>query len=273
MIAGSIVFFIIFFLRPFGFDQVPENLILFHAFLYGFVTLVTAAANLFILPTLFSKLFDETSWTVGREFLMMVWQIVTISSVNVALTHTLYGYPLSPTTFLVFLGYTSAVGIFPIGILVLLKYISLLKKYQHTAQSIEQNIFENEATEPLNNQTIRLTGDYQNELLEVKANDLLYIATADNYIQVFYQKESSVKSAFLRSTLKKAEESLSNSPQFFRCHRTYLVNLQKIEHISGNAQGLKLQLKDTTQLIPVSRSLNQELKNQTLRHKPLRQAL
>lgn len=251
-----------YFLKPFGLDRVPKNYILIHSLLYGFVTFSTTAANLLLLPQLLPKWFDESRWTVGKELFMMIWQIITISLANVALAHILYGRDLSFATLLVFLGYTSAVGIFPIGILVLLKYIKLLKKYQETARSIGPELFATEASIKPDTLIITLLGDYQNEVFKVRANHILYVSTADNYIQVFYLKDDTVVSVFLRSTLKKAEESLSKSSQFFRCHRTYLVNLHKIEHISGNAQGLKLHMQGSSELIPVSRSLNQQLKQQ-----------
>ena len=256
-IAGFIVFFIIYFLKPFGLNQVPANDILTHAFLYGIVTFVTTAANLLFLPRLLPYWFAEKSWTVGKELLMMIWQILTISLANALLTHILYGWTLSLSTFLIFLGYTSAVGIFPVSFLVLLKYTRLLKKHQEDADSLDSEL----RTEPLLDQRlIKLFGDYQNEILEVMANDILYVSAADNYIQVFYLRDGFIKSDFLRSTLKNAEQRLSEFPQFFRCHRTYLVNLQKIEHISGNAQGLKLHLQGSSDPVPVSRSLNQRLK-------------
>jgi DNA-binding LytR/AlgR family response regulator len=55
------------------------------------------------------------------------------------------------------------------------------------------------------------------------------------------------------------EEALAPYPQFFRCHRAYIVNLAAVEHVSGNAQGYKLHLKDVAELIPVSRNLNSVL--------------
>lgn len=60
----------------------------------------------------------------------------------------------------------------------------------------------------------------------------------------------------LRSTLRRMEDALASWPQFFRCHRTYLVNLDKVAHVSGNAQGYRLHLEGLDDTIPVSRNLN-----------------
>jgi hypothetical protein len=40
------------------------------------------------------------------------------------------------------------------------------------------------------------------------------------------------------------------------------VNLPAVEHVSGNAQGYKLHLKNVQELVPVSRNLNAQLTEQ-----------
>jgi DNA-binding LytR/AlgR family response regulator len=54
--------------------------------------------------------------------------------------------------------------------------------------------------------------------------------------------------------------ALQGKQNIYRCHKSYLVNLAKVNHVSGNAQGYKLHLKDVEDQIPVSRKLNEEIK-------------
>ncbi len=103
---------------------------------------------------------------------------------------------------------------------------------------------------------IHLQGENQGENLTLTTDQLYYLAAADNYVQVFYADQAQVKNRMLRTTLKKMEDALAAHPQFFRCHRTYLVNLDKVLQVSGNAQGYRLQLMDQQETIPVSRNLN-----------------
>jgi DNA-binding LytR/AlgR family response regulator len=50
------------------------------------------------------------------------------------------------------------------------------------------------------------------------------------------------------------EEQLQ-STAVVRCHRSFLINVNAIEHVSGNAQGLRLQLVMVSGVeVPVSRS-------------------
>jgi len=65
----------------------------------------------------------------------------------------------------------------------------------------------------------------------------------------------------LRSTIKQMEEQLKDHQSFIRCHRAYIVNMNQITNIEGNAQGYKLRLRKTDKDIPVSRTYIQALKD------------
>ena len=108
-------------------------------------------------------------------------------------------------------------------------------------------------------------------------DDLYFIAAANNYIKVYFIKNASRPGkdgneavpgkpsyTIIRMTMKKAEEVLEAWPGFFRCHRAYIINLDKVEHVEGNAQGYKIRLVDTEELIPVSRNLNNEFSDKLL---------
>ena len=58
----------------------------------------------------------------------------------------------------------------------------------------------------------------------------------------------------IRITLKELEEQLKPISSIFKTHRSYLVNLNAIQSISGNAQGYQLLLKNCSIIVPVSRS-------------------
>ncbi|WP_317166355.1 LytTR family DNA-binding domain-containing protein [Spirosoma agri] len=47
----------------------------------------------------------------------------------------------------------------------------------------------------------------------------------------------------MRSTLKGIESALGQHPQFFRCHRAFVVNLSTVVHADGNARGYQLPLE------------------------------
>ncbi|HUP11680.1 MAG TPA: LytTR family DNA-binding domain-containing protein [Niastella sp.] len=259
--AALCVFMILILLQPFGINEVKNTSLVLNATLYALVTFVSTSINAFLLPTLFPTIYREEKWTVGKEFLHMCWQLVPISVGNWLLTHCLYGIPLTWHTLFNFFWITVVVGIFPLWLNVLLKQQRLLKKYQEGAYRLDEQL---KHPEPQPQPTVLpeatvFTSDNGKEQFAVDAGNIRYITSADNYVRIFYVKGQQSTSHLLRNTLRKAEEVLAANPQFFRCHRAYIVNLSEVQHVSGNAQGFKLHLRDMEDTIPVSRNLNKQL--------------
>lgn len=259
--AALCVFMILVLLQPFGINEVKTTSLVLNAALYALVTFITTSINTFLLPWLLPTVYREEKWTVGKEFLHMCWHLVPISFGNWLLTHWLYGAPLSWHNLFSFFWITFVVGIFPLWLNILLKQQRLLRKYQVGAHRLDEQL---KQPEPQPKPTVQpaaivFTSDNGKEQFSVSPNSIRYITSADNYVRIFYVKELQTNSHLLRNTLRKAEEVLAPNPQFFRCHRAYIVNLWEVEHVSGNAQGYKLHLKDMEETIPVSRNLNKEL--------------
>lgn len=88
----------------------------------------------------------------------------------------------------------------------------------------------------------------------VKKESLLYLESAENYISICYLNKGKVSKYLLRDTLKKMEESFAGS-EIIRCHRSYMVNFEKVKIIRKDRDGLKLELDSPTIIdIPVSKT-------------------
>jgi len=261
--AALCVFMILVLLQPFGINQVKNTSLVLNAALYALVTFITTSINTFLLPRLLPNVYREEKWTVGKEFLHMCWHLVPISFGNWLLTHWLYGAALSWHNLFGFFWITFVVGIFPIWLNILLKQQRLLRKYQVGAHRLDEQLKQPEpGAQPIitdSPTTIVFTSENGKEQFTVEPINIRYITSADNYVRIYYVKGNQSASHLLRNTLRKAEEVLAAGPQFFRCHRAYIVNLAEVEHVSGNAQGYKLHLKDMEEAIPVSRNLNKQL--------------
>jgi len=256
------VFLILFLLQPFGLNELTTSARILQAALYALVTFVFATVNTFMLPRLLPAVYREEKWTVGKELLHMCWQLVVIAFGNWLLNHWLSGTILSWYSLFKFLWFTMVVGIFPLWLNILLKQKRLLKKYEAGALQLDKQL--NQAESPASvllsqPETIVFTSENGKEQFMVASGDLRYITSADNYVQIHFWKGNEPATHLLRSTLRKMEEMLAPFPQFFRCHRAYIVNLSEVVHVSGNAQGYKLHLKDWAEPVPVSRNLNGQL--------------
>jgi hypothetical protein len=73
----------------------------------------------------------------------------------------------------------------------------------------------------------------------VKKENLFFLESAENYVSICYLNKDKVSKYLLRDTLKKIEETFSGT-EIVRCHRSYMVNFEKVKVIRRDKDGLKL---------------------------------
>ncbi len=88
----------------------------------------------------------------------------------------------------------------------------------------------------------------------VKKENLLYIESTENYVSICYLNKGKISKYLLRDTMKKMEENFAGSV-IVRCHRSYMVNFDKVKVIRKEKDGLRLELDDPSIIdIPVSKT-------------------
>lgn len=88
--------------------------------------------------------------------------------------------------------------------------------------------------------------------------DILYCFAQDKEVNVITRQDLSYKSKYPLGTL---EEKLK-AYKFFRCHRSFIVNIDKVEEIIPDVNSIYLlKLKNLKEEIPVSRSYMKQFKN------------
>jgi len=88
----------------------------------------------------------------------------------------------------------------------------------------------------------------------LKKENLLYLEAAENYVNICYLNKGKVSKYLLRDTLKKVEDSFAGT-EIIRCHRSYMVNFEKVKVIRKDKDGLKLELDNPSVIdIPVSKT-------------------
>lgn len=100
-------------------------------------------------------------------------------------------------------------------------------------------------------------------------DQLLFVKADGNYIELTKTNGNQITTEVKRISLTQFEAQITDYPNFFRCHRTYLVNMFKVEKVSGNSQGYLLSFHETTIKVPVSRKQIESFNNyyQQLRNK------
>jgi hypothetical protein len=90
--------------------------------------------------------------------------------------------------------------------------------------------------------------------LSLKAEHLLYLEAADNYVYIHYLDNGRPERQLLRNNLKKLSDELANS-SLVRCHRSFMVNSEMVKLIRRGKDGLLLELDLPEMLtLPVSKT-------------------
>jgi hypothetical protein len=93
----------------------------------------------------------------------------------------------------------------------------------------------------------------------VKVENLLYIESADNYVNIFYIDKSKTARFTLRNSIKRLE-LLLKSVEVIRCHRSYMVNFEKVKILRKDKDELILELDGPSNIeIPVSKTYAQNV--------------
>ncbi len=96
-------------------------------------------------------------------------------------------------------------------------------------------------------------------------SDIFYIEAADNYVTIYFLNKQKISHYLLRNSLKSLEEYLTEY-SFVRCHRSFIVNFEKVKLIRKEKDGLKLELDASWELIiPVSKTYSQGVLNEFIK--------
>lgn len=269
--VGLFVFLFLYIFKPFELGTYEGSQLLL-TLGYGLVTtLIIAIFNLMMLFS-FQNYFTESGWTLGRE---IIWTLIMIALIGI--TNTTYTMFCGISNFslrsvLYFELYTISIGFFPVTLSILINYYRLKSGYENESSLINSKLNQTETNQntagtelsqntPLSDNIIAIISENGKDVFNYNSDDIIFIKSADNYIEVYYVGENEkFSSQLIRATLKKCEALFQNHSQFFRCHKSYLINLNHVKKVSGNAQGYKLHVQHTDELIPVSRIHNETIK-------------
>ncbi len=137
-------------------------------------------------------------------------------------------------------------------------YVSYLYIKDVITKLKNETLAKKSKNKPMQNITLK---DENNIIkLILKTDNLLFIQSADNYVEVNFLKEGVVTKTLLRNSVKKLEAMFINTP-IIRCHRSYIVNTNKVESATKTSTGFNIELSHISGLtIPVSKSYISEFK-------------
>jgi DNA-binding LytR/AlgR family response regulator len=98
-----------------------------------------------------------------------------------------------------------------------------------------------------------LDSDNASDRIRVLVSEIIFLKSADNYVEVVFHEGGELRKKMIRNTLKNIEKQLKEFNNFVRTHRSSIVNIQYIDKLNKNFNTYWLTLIDTKETIPVSR--------------------
>lgn len=134
-------------------------------------------------------------------------------------------------------------------------YFAIIDKNNTIRLMNYANVVSDEPILPKDEQKITLFDSSGVLKLSLRLSSLYYIESDDNYIIVWYSdSKGELKKYMLRCRLKTVEESFKGS-SLVRCHRKYIVNMDKVKVLRKEKDGYELNLdNDVIPPIAVTRT-------------------
>jgi len=231
-----------------------------NVFTYGFIVILVSLIFSLVLPAIYPNTFDNDKWNVLKTILFFVMSVMAIGTII-----TIYAYHFDNSNKIDFFSFLFTIMIrsiilsfFPIILIVFYTERSLYKKNHFQAIEIISELRDEKQPKQIDNQ-IYTFAKGTNDEIKISEKNLLYIKAEGNYCLLVYNENSILKNKLVRSSLKKIEHLTNNSNRFVRCHKSYIVNLNKISNVIGNAKGYTFYFKNYKFQIPVSRSFSRAL--------------
>ena len=234
-------------LQPFDISLLPKRDKYYLIIGFGVITFLSLSLNLLFIPSLFPKKFTTLKWNVKKEIFWNLWILFTILTGYFFYCKTLgilkFDFNMEIKLILT--------AIIPISALIIINQNRMFRSRAKFADEINKKLKDNKLRLE---EIIYFNSDYQKDSLAIKVSLLLFIRSANNYIEVFWKEGDSFKNQMVRCSMAYAEELLKEHKFIIKCHRSFIVNINYIDRFEGNLQGYKLYFEKIDFPIPVSKN-------------------
>ena len=148
-------------------------------------------------------------------------------------------------------------AVFNTSMVLLLPYgISLLYfSWKEKSKLLEEHSESTKTPDQLRKKRIAFPDEKGEIKITIDLDHLVYIESADNYATIHYINKERISRYPIRNSLKWFELNLIGETPLVRCHRSYIINLDRVKVLKKTKEGFYMEL-DVPQVadIPVSRT-------------------
>lgn len=259
------IFFFLWFLGPFGLALFPDFLKIKLFSLFCLFSSIIIVIYFYVIQKVLVKTF-----TIGTTILWLIWIHLTIGLSNciiyflVTAKNKFTGLIVfDANTFWMYLPrmllQTFLVGLLPTLFIIMRYNFFYLKKKITVINQINYNLTKSAGSTSTSN-NLSISSSTLGEVITIEANSMIYISSKDNYVEIHWLENGFEKHALLRNTLSNIEKEISTqNSSIKRCHRGYIINMNRIKTFTGNEAGYKILLECIDFPIPVSRKYKKSI--------------
>lgn len=241
---------ILFIFQPFNFNLYKGNKAV-ASLGFGAITFACLYVSNYIIKERIAQ--NLKKWILLSEIIYIWGLILTISILNyIYFSTVLMDLSFNIVILLYMICYTFLIGIIPATVLILINYNIFLRSQLNSFIDTQKGDDDLEFT--ITNQLTR------EKDLNIKLSEFVFAEADKNNVKIYYLSANELKCKSIKSTITSVHEEL-NHCNLFRCHRSFIVNLSKIESAKGNSNGYMVKLHPYKNPIPVSRKYVGEFKS------------
>ena len=227
---------------------------------FGGITFIITYTYALLFFVVFKTFANDDNYNVAKNILILFLLLSTISLINFKYQNVFFDIKSLPkrSSFLQFFFKTFSVGVFPIVLYTLYTEMYYRKKRENVAllANIVNKKYEKDSAEKSETE---VKGNNKTDVLIFEINKLIYVTSEKNYTSFFLETENGITEKILRTTMTQVENELDSCASIHRCHKSYIINSQYVEKITGNARGYQLHMINLEFSIPVSRNFSKNI--------------
>ncbi|MFK7746999.1 MAG: LytTR family DNA-binding domain-containing protein [Kordia sp.] len=239
---GLWLFLFLYFVEPFDMYQLRPNERAFASFGYSVVGVLTYTL---LIPVQYLLYSIRKSWSWQHEVSLII-SLLLLSGITSFLFFKFILLPNEPNTYE--FGFFFSQRVIPTMFLMLPVMIFLRWIMGDKTKLATQSV----VTVP----TIVIKGENKAEVLHIKAAELVYIESANNYVKVFYLLEGELKNELFRNKISVLQNEF---PFLLKTHRSFLINPTHFLEWKRESSQTILLLKPGVTEIPVSKTFKKAL--------------
>lgn len=249
-IAISIFLFILFF-QPFPLGKFEfENNLLFIAG-FGVITLFFLIVSQILFQSGLIRAGEEMS---ENSIYMPLYFFTQVLTTSLAFVFYIRYVGQTPITFVIVVKVIFISISLPVTIYLKNKiesYQVRLKRLIHESRAAQDKL--KQFSESYTNKFIELISENESDNFRILVSEIVFVKSANNYVEIGYHDEGVVKKKMIRNTLRNVELQLREFNNFIRTHRTSIVNTQHVNRLNKDFNTFWLSFDNTKETIPVSR--------------------